>query len=50
MTLTKQRLAVIVLVALLVALALAVLLVASTSWAAMYEWMTTTPPCEGPCD
>jgi hypothetical protein len=49
MTLSIKSLAVIVFVALLVAVSLAVLLVPSASWAAMYEWimtsMTSTPPC-----
>jgi hypothetical protein len=43
------RLAVIVVVALVLVLAvtLAMLLVPSLSWAAVYEWMTTTGP--SPC-
>jgi hypothetical protein len=49
MTLSIKSLAVIAFVGLLVAMTLAVLLVPSASWAAMYEWittsMTTTPPC-----
>jgi hypothetical protein len=48
-----RRLAVIVLVALVLcvlAVALAVLLVPSLSWADVLGWLTTTPPCEGPCD
>ena len=45
----NTRLAVIVVVVLLALLAvtLAMLLVPSLSWAAMYEWMTTTGP--SPC-
>jgi predicted transporter len=31
------------------AVALAVLLVPSLSWAAVSEWLTTTPLCEAPC-
>jgi hypothetical protein len=42
----RTRLAVIVVVALL-AVTLAMLLVPSLSWAAVYEWMTTTGP--SPC-
>jgi hypothetical protein len=48
MPLPTMRLVVIVLVALLVAVALAVLLVPSTSWAAGLEWFlnpTNTSPC-----
>jgi hypothetical protein len=49
MTLSMKSLAVIAFVALLVAVTLAMLLVPSASWAAMYEWITTsttaTPPC-----
>jgi hypothetical protein len=46
-----NRVAVIVLVALLVlAVTLAVLLVPSLAWADVLGWLTTTPPCEGPCD
>ena len=48
MPLTTMRLVVLVLVALLVAVALAVLLVPSTSWAAGLEWFlnpTQTSPC-----
>jgi hypothetical protein len=46
----RTRLAVIVVVALVLALlavTLAMLLVPSLSWAAVYEWMTTTGP--SPC-
>jgi hypothetical protein len=32
------------------ALTLAVLLLPSLSWAGVLDWVTTTPPCEGPCD
>jgi hypothetical protein len=32
------------------ALTLAVLLVPSLAWADVLGWVTTTPPCEGPCD
>jgi hypothetical protein len=42
-----KSLALIAFVALLVAVTLAVLLVPSASWAAMYEWMTT--PAMSPC-
>jgi hypothetical protein len=45
--------AVIVLAALVVcvlAVTLAVLLVPSLAWADVLGWVTTTPPCEGPCD
>ncbi len=49
MTLSMKTLVVIgVLVALLVAVALAVLLVPSTSWAAALEWFTN-PPHVSPC-
>jgi hypothetical protein len=34
----------------LLAVSVAVLLVPSLSWAGVLEWITTTPPCEGPCD
>lgn len=36
--------------AMLLAVSLAVLLLPSLSWAGVLEWITTTPPCEGPCD
>ncbi len=39
-----------VLVVCVVAGTLAVLLLPSLSWANVLEWVTTTPPCEGPCD
>ena len=42
-------LAVAILVALL-AMTIAVVLVPSLSWAGVLEWITTTPPCEAPCD
>jgi hypothetical protein len=48
-----KRVAVIVLAAIAVcvlALTLAVLLVPSLAWADVLGWVTTTPPCEGPCD
>ena len=47
MTLSMKRLALFVFVALLVFVILAVLLVPSASWAAMYEWMITSQgtPC-----
>ncbi len=48
-----KRVAVIVLAALAVgvlAVTLAVFLVPSLSWADVLAWVTTTPPCEGPCD
>jgi hypothetical protein len=50
MTLSMKSLALIVFVALLVFVSLAVLLVPSASWAAMYEWWTTPGPstCCGP--
>jgi hypothetical protein len=32
------------------AVILAVLLVPSLAWADVLGWVTTTPPCEGPCD
>jgi hypothetical protein len=32
------------------AVTLAVLLVPGLSWAAVLQWLTVTPPCEGPCD
>ena len=32
------------------AVILAVLLVPSLAWADVVGWLTTTPPCEGPCD
>jgi hypothetical protein len=32
------------------AVSLAVLLVPGLSWADTFGWLTTTPPCEGPCD
>ena len=32
------------------AVTLAVLLVPSLAWADVLGWVTTTPPCEGPCD
>jgi len=32
------------------AVALAVLLVPSLAWADVLGWLTTTQPCEGPCD
>jgi hypothetical protein len=32
------------------AVTLAVLLVPSLAWADVLGWLTTTPPCEGPCD
>ena len=50
---TMKRVAVIVLAALAVcvlAVTLAVVLVPSLSWADVLAWVTTTPPCEGPCD
>jgi hypothetical protein len=53
MPLSMKSLAVIVLVALAVcmlAVSLAVFLVPSLSWADTFGWLTTTPPCEGPCD
>ncbi len=37
-------------VAMLLAVSLAVLLLPSLSWAGVLEWITTTPPCEAPCD
>ena len=49
----KKRVALGVLAALAVfglAVTLAVLLLPSLSWANVLEWLTTTPPCEGPCD
>jgi hypothetical protein len=52
-TAAKNRVAVIVLAAsavFVLAVILAVLLVASLSGATVLEWLTTTPPCEGPCD
>jgi hypothetical protein len=49
MTLSMKSLAVTVLLALLVAVTLAVLLVPSASWAAMYEWITTSMTAEPPC-
>jgi hypothetical protein len=48
-----ERLVVNVLVAFalcVLAVTLAVLLVPGLSWAAVLEWLTTTPPCGGPCD
>ena len=48
-----KRVAVIVVAALAVcvlAVTLAVLLVPSFAWADVLGWLTTTPPCEGPCD
>ena len=53
MILSMKSLAVMVLAALAVcvlAVILAVLLVPSLSWADTFGWLTTTPPCEGPCD
>jgi hypothetical protein len=53
MTLSMKRLAVLVLAAFalcLLAVTVAVLLVPSLSWAGVLEWVTTTPPCEKPCD
>ncbi len=32
------------------AVILAVLLVPSLAWADVLGWLTTTPPCEAPCD
>ncbi len=32
------------------AVTLAVLLVPGLAWADVLVWVTTTPPCEGPCD
>ena len=32
------------------AVTLAVLLVPSLAWADVLGWLTTTPPCEAPCD
>ena len=32
------------------AVILAELLVPSLAWADVLGWVTTTPPCEGPCD
>ena len=32
------------------AVTLAVLLVPSLAWTDVLGWLTTTPPCEGPCD
>lgn len=52
-TAAKNRVAVIVLAAsavFVLAVILAVLLVAGPSGATVLEWLTTTPPCEGPCD
>ncbi len=37
-------------VAMLLAVTIAVVLVPSLSWAGVLEWITTTPPCEDPCD
>jgi hypothetical protein len=48
-----KRVAVVVLAAIAVcvlAVTLAVLLVPGLSWAAVLQWLTVTPPCEGPCD
>jgi len=48
-----KRVAVIVVAALAVcvlAVTLAVILVPSLEWADVLGWLTTTPPCEGPCD
>ena len=46
MTLSTKTLVVIVVVALLLAVALSVLLVPSTSWAGALEWfMNPPPPC-----
>jgi hypothetical protein len=48
-----KRVAVVVLAAIAVcvlALTLAVLLVPSLAGADVLGWVTTTPPCEGPCD
>ena len=48
-----NRVTVIVIAALAVcvlAVTLAVLLVPSLAWADVPGWVTTTPPCEGPCD
>ena len=53
MTLSIKSWVAIVLAALAVcvlAVSLAVLLVPSLSWADTFGWLTTTPPCEGPCD
>ena len=48
-----NRVALIVIAALavcVVAVTLAVLLVPGLAWADVLGWMTTPPPCEGPCD
>jgi hypothetical protein len=48
-----NRVAVIVIAALavcVVAVTLAVLLIPSLAWADVLGWVTTTTPCEGPCD
>jgi hypothetical protein len=48
-----RRVALIVIAALAVcvlAVTLAVLLLPGLAWADVLEWMTTTPPCEAPCD
>jgi hypothetical protein len=47
-----KRVAVIVLAAFalcVLAVTLGVLLVPGLSWAAVFEWITTTPSCEAPC-
>ena len=51
--LRRNRPAVIVLAAFalfVLAVIVAVLLVPGLSWAALLEWLTTPPPCKGPCD
>ena len=48
-----KRVAVVVLAAIAVsvlAVTLAVILVPGLAWADVLGWVTTTPPCEGPCD
>jgi hypothetical protein len=48
-----KRVAVVVLAAIAVcvlAVTLVVLLVPSLAWTDVLGWVTTTPPCEGPCD
>jgi len=53
MTLSIKSWALIVLAALalcVLAVTLAVLLVPGLSWAETFSWLTTTPPCEVPCD
>ncbi len=53
MPLSIKSWAVIVLAAValcVLAVSLAVLLVPGLSWADTFSWLTTTPPCEDPCD